>query len=313
MRIFVAGASGAVGRRLVPMLVERGHDVAGTTRNQAKADLVETLGAQPVVLDALDQEQVMAGVMEFKPDAIIHQLTAIGGAPDLRRFDHYFAATNRLRTEGTDNLVAAARAAGTRRIVAQSYAGWPAERTGGPVKTEADPFDPQPPANARETLAAIRHLERAVMTATPVEGVVLRYGGFYGPGNAVGADGELLAMIRRRRLPIIGGGTGIWSFVHIDDAASAAVIAAEGGPQGIYNIVDDEPAEVRVWLPYLAEAIGAKRPMRLPAWLLRPMLGEHATSMMTRVRGASNAKAKAELGWRPAFGSWREGFRTGLG
>lgn len=313
MRVFVAGASGAIGRRLVPMLVAGGHDVVGTTRSHKHADTVRDLGAGPSIMDALNRDQVMAAVDAAKPDVVVHQLTAISGSVNLRKFDEYFAGTNRLRTTGTDNLLAAARAAGVRRFVAQSFTGWPNERTGGPVKTERDPIDPHPMAASRESLAAIKHVEDAVTSAPGIDGTVLRYGGFYGPGNALGAGGELLEMIRKRRLPLVGGGTGVWSFVHIDDAARATVLAVEGGPPGIYNIVDDDPAPVREWLPYLARVIGAKPPLRLPAWLVRPMIGEYGASMMTDVRGSSNAKARAELGWVPRYPSWRQGFREGLG
>lgn len=312
MRILIAGASGAIGRRLVTMLTDRGHTVAGTTRTAEKVGALVSLGAEALVVDALDADQVLAAVQRFRPEVIIHQLTALRGTPDFKRFDQYFAATNRLRTVGTDHLLAAAKATDVRRVVAQSYGGWTSERIGGPVKSETDPLDPRPPANAAATLAAMRYLETAV-TQAPLEGVVLRYGGFYGPGNGIGKGGEALDLLYRRRMPIVGGGTGVWSFVHIDDAASAAVIAAEGGPQGIYNIADDEPAPVRVWLPYLAEVIGARPPLRVPTWLARPMLGAQGVSMMTEARGVSNAKARAELGWRPTFGSWRQGFREGLG
>ncbi|MBO0867049.1 MAG: NAD(P)-dependent oxidoreductase [Micromonosporaceae bacterium] len=321
MRIFVAGATGAVGRLLVPMLVERGHQVAGTTRSPEKADGLTAAGAEPVVLDALDRDRVVTAAADFKPEVIVHQLTAIG-ALDMRRIDRGFAATNRLRTEGTDNLIAAARASGARRLVAQSFAGWPYARTGGPVKTEADPLDEHPPANARQTIGAIRHLEQAVTAAAPVEGVVLRYGGLYGPHNALGRyadpdgttrDGDMLAMVRKRRFPVVGSGAGHWSFLHIEDAARAAVLAAEGGPAGIYNIVDDEPVQVREFLPYLAQVLGVRSPMRVPAWLVRPVLGEFVVNMMTDARGASNAKARRDLGFMPAWPTWREGFRTGLG
>jgi len=321
MRIFVAGATGAVGRLLVPMLVEHGHQVAGTTRSPEKADGLSAAGAEPVVLDALDRDRVVAAVADFKPEVIVHQATAIGQI-DMRNIDRAFAATNRLRTEGTDNLITAARASGVRRLVAQSFAGWPYKRTGGPVKTEADPLDDNPAGNARETIGAIKHLERAVTSATPLEGVVLRYGGFYGPDNALGRytrpdgtieDGDMLAMIRKRRFPVVGGGAGYWSFLHIEDAARAAVLAAEGGPAGIYNIVDDEPVQVREFLPYLSEVLGTKPPMRVPAWLVRPLLGSFAVNMMVDARGASNAKARRDLGFIPTWPTWREGFRTGLG
>jgi nucleoside-diphosphate-sugar epimerase len=232
---------------------------------------------------------------------------------NLRRFDRSFATTNRLRTEATDHLLAAARAAGAHRYVVQSYTGWVNERTGGPVKTEDDPLDPQPAAVAREVLAALRRLEHTVTTANDVEGVVLRYGNFYGPDTSLGEGGEVLDMIRRRRLPVVGDGTGVWSFVHIDDAARATVAAVEHGPPGMYNIVDDEPAPVHEWLPYLARVIGAKPPLRLPAWLARPLLGEQGILLMTEVRGSSNAKAKRMLDWAPRYASWRQGFRYGLG
>lgn len=313
MRIFVAGATGAVGKRLLPMLAERGHQVFGTTRKPQQAEAVRALGAEPVIVDALDAQALTQAVAKAVPDVIVHQLTALGGQPDLKNFDRYFTQTNLLRTTGTDNLLAAARSAGVRRFVAQSYTSWPYERTGGPVKTEDDPLDPNPAADARESLAAIRHVERSVAEATDLSGIVLRYGTFYGPANTIGRGGEMLEMVAKRRMPVIGGGAGVWSFVHIDDAAAATVLAVEGDQQGIFNIVDDEPAPVNVWLPYLAQSIGAKPPMHLPVWMTRLMLGQHILSTMTDNRGASNAKAKRELGFQPRYASWREGFRTGLG
>jgi nucleoside-diphosphate-sugar epimerase len=316
MRIFVAGATGAVGRRLVPLLTQRGHEVVGTTRSIVKADQVRTGGGTPVVLDLLDRDSVLDAVAKAAPEVIIHEATALAGAFDLRHFDEYFAVTNRLRTKGTDNLLAAAQASGVRRFVAQSYAGWTYPRTGPLVQTETDPLDDHPAGNSVQTLAAIKYLER-VTTAVPVEGVVLRYGGLYGPGNGLGRDdgrdGETLAMVRKGRFPVVGGGWGVWSFLHIDDAASATALAVEGQPLGIFNIVDDEPAEVRTWLPYLAEAIGGRRPLPVPAWLARPLLGEHGINMMTQARGAANGRARSDLGWVPRYASWREGFRTGLG
>jgi nucleoside-diphosphate-sugar epimerase len=313
MRIVVAGATGALGRRLVPLLVERGHEVAGMTRSPAKAADLRAAGAEPVVADALDRDAVQRAVGQARPEVVVHQLTALAGLTNSRRFDQGFALTNRLRTEGTDHLLAAARAAGARRFVAQSFAGWPFARVGGPVKTEEDPLDPNPPAEFRRPLDAIRHLESAVLGAEGLEGVVLRYGGFYGPGTSVGDGGFLLEEIRRRRLPIVGAGTGVWSFVHIDDAAAATVAAVERGAPGIYQIVDDDPAPVSAWLPALAAAIGAKPPRRVPAWVARLVAGEHGVVLFTDIRGASNAKAKRELGWNPAYPSWRQGFRTGLG
>jgi len=282
------------------------------TSKESNRGLVAELGAKPVVADALDPDQVAEAVGRANPEVIVHELTAIG-AVDMRHMDRDFAATNRLRTEGTDNLLAAARAAGARRLVAQSFAGWPFARLGGPVKTEEDPLDPDPPAKLRRTLDAIRHLEAAVLGAEGIEGVVLRYGGFYGPGTSAGVGGYLLDDLRRRRLPIVGAGTGVWSFIHIDDAAAATVAAVERGAPGLYQIVDDDPAPVSEWLPALAEAAGARPPRRVPVWAARLLAGEHGVILMTEIRGADNAKAKRELGWRPAYASWRQGFRTGLG
>jgi nucleoside-diphosphate-sugar epimerase len=302
MKVFVAGATGALGKQLVPRLVAAGHDVFGMTRSELRADLVRGLGARPVVADALDPDAVGAAVSRARPDVIVHQLTALSGALDLRRFDRAFAQTNRLRTEGTDILLSAARAAGTRRFVAQSFAGWPAERTGGPVKSEDDPPDPDPPAAVRPTLEAILYLERAVTGAAPIEGLALRYGGFYGPGTSLELDppaGEHVEAIRGRKFPIVGGGGGVWSFVHIEDAAEATAIAVERGAPGVYNVVDDHPSAVRDWLPEAARELGAKRPFRVPRWVGRIMAGQAATVMMTEIRGASNAKAKRELGWIP--------------
>jgi nucleoside-diphosphate-sugar epimerase len=315
MRIFVAGATGALGRQLVPQLVAGGHEVVGMTRTESKRDLVRSLGARPAVADALDPDAVAQAVAEAEPEAIVHQLTALSGSFDLRRFSDFFALTNRLRTEGTDHLLAAARAVGARRFVAQSYAGWPFARSGGPVKSETDPLDPSPPQAMRETLAAIRHLESAVTGADWLDGIVLRYGGLYGPGTSLSADpsSEIGENVRRRRFPVVGSGAGLWSFVQIADAATATVAAIERGAPGIYNVVDDEPAPVREWLPGLASRLGAKPPRRLPRWLGRLAAGEAATVMMTEVRGASNAKAKRELGWRPRYPSWRKGFADGLG
>ena len=313
MRIFVAGATGALGRRLVPLLVSDGHQVTGMTRTPGKAAGLRAAGAEPVVADALDRDQVLEAVVAARPEVVVHELTALTAMTGFRRFDREFAATNRLRTEGTDHLLAAARAAGARRFVAQSFAGWPFARVGGPVKTEDDPLDPDPPAQLRGTLDAIRHLEAAVGGAEGIQGVVLRYGSFYGPGTSVGVGGYVLEDLRRGRYPIVGAGTGVWSFIHIDDAATATVAAIERGAPGVYQIVDDDPAPVSAWLPALAAAVGARPPRRIPAWLARLLAGELAVVLMTEVRGASNAKAKRELGWRPAWPSWRQGFRGGLG
>ena len=307
MRVLVAGAAGALGRQLVPRLVEAGHEVAGLTRSPSKHDLLLDLGAEPLIADALDADAVADAVAHAEPDVIVHELTALSGSMDLRHFDRDFAITNRLRTEATDHLLAAGRAVGIRRFVAQSYAGWPFARRGGPVKTEEDPLDPAPVDAMRSTLDAIRYLEDAVTGASWTEGIVLRYGGFYGPGTSLGPDGgEHVEMIRGRKFPIVGDGAGVWSFVHIEDAADATVAAVEHGRRGIYNVVDDEPAPVAEWLPAIARALGAKPPRRVPVWLGRLLAGEAATVMMTEVRGASNAKAKRELGWQPRHPTWRQ-------
>jgi nucleoside-diphosphate-sugar epimerase len=311
MRVFIAGATGAVGSHLVPLLVAAGNEVVGTSRSEARLGELERAGATGVVMDGLDAASVRTAVLDARPEVIVHQLTALGGeAADLKHFDEAFAATNALRTRGTDNLLAAATEAGVGRFIAQGYTGWPNERTGGPVKTEGDPLDPSPTRASRETIAAIRYVEQRT---TDVAGLVLRYGALYGPGNAIGRDGVIVTMVQSRKLPLVGGGTGVWSFCHIEDAASATAIAVTRGAPGIYNIVDDDPAPVAEWLPELARIVGAKPPMRVPAWLAKPLIGEHGVSLMTKVRGSSNAKAKRELGWEPKYPSWREGFRTGLG
>jgi nucleoside-diphosphate-sugar epimerase len=307
MKVLVAGATGAMGQRLVPQLAERGHEVFGMTRSEGKRDLVRRLGAAPLVADALDPDAVAQAVAQADPEVIVHQLTALSGSLDLRHFERDFEPTNRLRSEGTDHLLAAGRAVGVKRFVAQSYAGWPFARSGGPVKTEDDPLDPDPPEAMRRALEAIRHLEDAVTGASWTTGIVLRYGGFYGPGTSLGPEGEHVELIRKRGFPVVGGGGGVWSFIHIEDAAEATVAAVEHGSRGIYNVVDDEPAPVAEWLPVIAASVGAKPPRRVPRWLGRLLAGEAATVMMTDVRGASNEKAKRELGWRPGHPSWRGG------
>jgi 2-alkyl-3-oxoalkanoate reductase len=302
MRVFVAGATGVIGRRLIPMLTAAGHDVTGTTRSPGKAAELRQLGATPVVMDGLDASGVLAAVSQARPEVIIHQMTALSSLRDFRNFDRGFAATNKLRTAGTDNLLAAARAAGTRRFIAQSYAGWPNARVGAPVKTEEDPLDPHPPAAMAASFLAIRHVEQEA-SGFP-GGVVLRYGGLYGRG----ASENMLAPVRKRMMPVIGGGTGVWSFCHADDAVTATAAAVTRGAPGIYNVVDDNPAPVAEWLPFLARCLGAKPPLRVPAWLGRLLGGEAAVVMMTESRGSSNAKAKSELGWSPRYPSWRDGF-----
>jgi 2-alkyl-3-oxoalkanoate reductase len=322
MKIFVAGATGVIGRALVPQLVARGHEVVGMTRTASKQDLLRSLGARPVVADALDADAVAQAIASAEPEVIVHQLTALSGpmsARDMRHPDRSAAAimTNRLRTEGTDHLLAAGRAVGARRFVAQSFAAFRFAGPDGAVQAAADPFDPDVPAAFRPGLAAILHLEQAVATIEWGEGLVLRYGGFYGPGTGISLapDAQMAGPIRKRRFPLVGDGGGVWSFVHIEDAAAATAAAVEHGDPGIYDVVDDEPAPVREWLPVLASALGAKPPRRIPRWLARIAAGEMATAMMTRVRAGSNAntKAKRELDWQLRYPSWREGFAQGLG
>ena len=312
MKVFVAGATGAVGKRLLPLLAENGHEVTGMTRS--RPELVRELGGEPVVADGLDRQAVIDAVKAAEPEVVVHELTALTGAlTNIRRPDRSFAQTNRLRTEGTDNLLAAARAAGARKLVAQSFAGWPYARSGGPAKTEDDPLDPNPPRTLRPLLEAMQHLERTVTGATELEGVVLRYAGFYGPGTSLARNGgEHVDVIRKRQFPIVGDGGGIWSLIHVDDVASATLAAIERGSPGIYNIADDAPAPVREWLPALAKELEAPPPRRVPKWLGRLLAGEAAVVMMTEIRGASNAKAKRELGWRLRYPTWREGFANGL-
>ncbi len=320
MKVFVAGATGALGKQLVPQLVARGHEVVGMTRSAAKQDLVRSLGARPVVADALDPDAVAEAVASAEPEVIVHQLTALSGpmgVRDARRPDRSVATimTNRLRTEATDHLLAAGRAVGARRFVAQSFGSFGFARAGGPVLTEADPLDPNPPAALRTAQAGYLYLEQAVTTIDWGEGIALRYGGFYGPGTGISLapDAVLAAPIRKRRFPIVGDGGGVWSHVHVDDAAAATAVAVERGEPGVYYVVDDDPAPVREWLPVVASALDAKPPRRVPRWLGRLAAGEAATAMMTEARGASNAKAKRELGWQPRYASWRQGFAQGLG
>jgi nucleoside-diphosphate-sugar epimerase len=310
MRVFVAGGTGVVGRRLVPQLVARGHQVTATTTSAAKLDLLAQLGAAGVVMDGLDAASVGEAVAAAQPDTIVHEMTAISpahaGQPDIKHIDRWFAGTNRLRTEGTDHLLAAAEAAGVAHFAAQGYASWNGIRTGGWVKTEEDPLDPGEGTIMHAVAAAIRHVEDAVLGAG---GVVLRYGGLYGPG----ATDDQVELVRKRQFPLVGRGTGYSSWVHLDDAASATVLAVEQKATGVFDVVDDEPAPVSEWLPYLAACAGAKPPRRVPRWLARLLAGEAAVAMMTEGRGFSNAKAKRELGWELRYPSWRQGFREGLG
>jgi 2-alkyl-3-oxoalkanoate reductase len=300
MRVFVAGATGVIGQYLVPGLIAAGHEVTGSTRSALKANQLKARGATPVIVDGLDREAVLKAVTAAQPEVIIHQMTALTSLKGFRKFDQEFAVTNALRSAGTDYLLEAAREAGTRRFIAQSFTGWTNPMEGSPVKTEEDPLNPHPPANAVRSMAAIRHLESAVAT----QGLVLRYGGLYGHG----ASDTMLGAVRKRQLPVIGAGAGIWSFTEVTDAATATVAAVTRGAPGIYNVVDDEPAPVSQWLPYLAASMGARPPRRVPAWLGRLLGGEMVVEWMTRGRGASNEKAKRQLGWTPAYPSWRDGF-----
>jgi 2-alkyl-3-oxoalkanoate reductase len=308
MRVFVAGGTGVIGQSLIPMLTAAGHQVTATTRSPGKTGLLRRLGAEPVVADGLDRHATVQAVLAARPEVIMHQMTGLAGESDPRHFDRTFAVTNQLRLQGTDHLLEAARAAGTRRMIAQSFTGWPNQPVGGPVKTEDDPLDPHPPASMTEGLKAIKHVEEAVPAGVP-EGLVLRYGLLYGPG----ASEELPDAVRKGRLPIVGGGTGVWSFTHVTDAAAAAAAAVTRGAPGVYNVVDDEPAPVAEWLPYLAACLGARAPWRVPAWVGRLLAGDSVVSMMTRNRGSSNAKARRELGWAPAYPSWRQGFPSWTG
>ena len=303
MRVFVAGATGAIGRYLVPSLVAAGHEVTGSTRSPAKAIQLKSAGATPAIVDGLDRQAVLEAVKAAQPDVIVHQMTALASMRNFRNFNKEFAVTNELRTKGTDYLLEAARQAGTRRFIAQSFTGWNNARTGGQIKTETDPLDPEPLPATRQAMAAIRHVEETVPGAAP-EGLVLRYGMFYGPG----ASESMLDVVKKRRMPVVGGGTGIWSFTEVSDAAAATAAAVTRGAPGIYNIVDDDPAPVAQWLPYLSECLGLKPPMHAPAWLGKLLAGELVVSLMTEARGSSNAKAKRELGWAPRYPSWRDGF-----
>jgi len=303
MRVFVAGATGVIGRFLVPGLIAAGHEVTASTRSGAKAGQLAAAGATPVVVDGLDRTAVLEAVKAAEPEVIVHQMTALTDLRSFRNLDKQFALTNELRTRGTDYLLEAANLAGTRRFIAQSFTGWNNARSGGPVKTEQDPLDPRPLPGTTKTLAAVRHLEEAVPAQVP-EGLVLRYGIFYGHG----ASDLMLEVVRKRQMPVIGGGTGIWSFTEIADAAAATVAAVAKGAPGLYNVVDDEPATVAQWVPYLASCLGVKPPMSAPVWLGRLLGGEMIAEWMTQGRGASNEKAKRELGWIPKYPSWREGF-----
>lgn len=307
MKVFVAGAGGAVGQRLVPALIRAGHTVGALTRTESKRPGLVEAGATVFIVDALNAGAVRDAVAAFQPEAIVNQLTAVPQQFDIRHFDREFALTNRLRIEGTDNLIAAGEKVGAVKFIAQSYTGWPYAREGSWVKEESDPLDNDPPRKLRSTLEGIKHLEGAVLSKFPRGGIVLRYGSFYGPGTAFSKGGAMFEAVKKRRLPIVAGGKGVWSFVHIDDVASATVAALDGRP-GIYNVVDDQPAPVNTWILFLAELLRAKPPYHIPGWVARPLIGEHGVVMMRDARGASNEKARRELDWKPAYPSWRDGF-----
>lgn len=313
MKVFVAGANGAIGKPLVSQLVAGGYDVIAMTRSPQYVTALRAAGAEPVVADVFDRDTLIEAVKRTEPEVVIHELTALAAMKNFNKFDDEFAMTNRLRTEGTDNLLAAAQAAGARRFIAQSFGNWNYARSGKNPKTEEDPLDPTPPRNQTQSLQAIRYVENTVVNANRIQGIALRYGNLYGPGTGFAINGNIAASVRKRALPIVGNGAGIWSFIHIEDAAKATIAAMQQGAPGIYNIVDDEPAPVSVWLPEFARALGAKPPFHIPAWLGRLIIGEVGISVMTQIRGASNAKARRELGWTPCYTTWREGFRKGLG
>jgi 2-alkyl-3-oxoalkanoate reductase len=312
MKVFVAGATGAVGKPLLPLLVARGFEVVAMTHSPDKVSMLRAAGAEPVVADGLDRNAIMEAVLRVRPTVIVHQMTALARLANLKHFDDEFELTNRLRTTGTDYLLEAAKAVKAERFIAQSYGNWNYERIGGPVKTEDDPLDADPPATMRRTMSAIRYVESTVVGAEGLDGLALRYGSLYGPGTSVAPGGTIVEAIRKRQFPIVGDGAGIWSFAHVEDVAAATVAAIERGAPGIYNVCDDDPAPVAEWLPELARAVGAPAPWQVPAWLGYLVIGEAGVSMMARIRGASNAKAKRELGWQPRYGSWRDGFRHGL-
>ena len=312
MKVLVAGATGGLGRSLVPQLVAAGHEVTGMIRSESSAAGVRAFGADVFFADGLDAAAVTAAVESVRPEVVVHQMTALKGGIDFKKFDDSFALTNRLRTEGTDNLLAASQAAGVRRFVVQSYAGWNLQHGGSATKTEADPLDAEPVPAQRKTMVGIRHLESVVTNAEGIEGVALRYGSFYGPTGDIGKGGSMVELIQKRKLPVIGDGAGVWSFIHYDDAADATVEAVESDATGIFQIADDDPAQAAVWLPEFARILGAKPPRHVPAWLGRLAAGDVGVAAFTEIRGADNSLAKATFGWQPGYASWRDGFRNGL-
>ncbi len=313
MKIFILGGTGVIGRYLIPLLVSEGHEITALVRSAERISEAEKIGAKGVPADLFNEEELISLIKKTEPEIIIHQLTALAGVTgNFRKFDQEFELTNRFRTVVTDTLLKAAELTGVRRFIAQSFCGWPFAREGGLVKTEEDPLDPDPPASLSRTLNAIKHLESAVKKSGKVEALALRYGLFYGPGTSIAMDGAVINLIKNRKFPIVGNGGGIWSFVHVQDAAGATVKAVSKGEPGIYNIVDNEPAPVSIWMPFLADALEVKPPRKIPLWVGKMMLGEAGISMMTKIRGGSNAKAKRKLGWEPVYASWRDGFVNGL-
>lgn len=312
MKVLVAGASGGLGRSLVPQLIAAGHDVTGMIRSESSAAGIRAFGADVVLADGLDTAAVREAVESVRPEVVVHQMTALKSGIDFKHFDRSFALTNRLRTEGTDNLLAASQAAGVRRFVVQSYAGWNLQHGGSATRTEADPLDPNPVSAQTQSMAAIKHLESVVLNADGIEGVALRYGAFYGPTGDIGKGGSMVEMIQKRKLPLVGDGTGVWSFIHYDDAASATVKAIESDATGIFHVADDDPAQAAVWLPEFAKILGAKPPRHIPAWLARLAVGDVGVAAFTEIRGADNSLAKSTFDWQPGYASWRQGFRQGL-
>jgi nucleoside-diphosphate-sugar epimerase len=309
MKIFLAGATGVIGARLLPRLVSRGDNVVALTRDRSNVERLTSHKVEVVVGDALDRDQMVDIMTRARPDVVIHELTALRDVMRYRNFDREFARTNKLRTAGTENLMAGAKAAGARRFIAQSYGGWTYERAGSAIKTEDDPLDPMPPRQQRISLDAIRRLEHIVTLQNDMVGIALRYGAFYGPGTNMAPGGQVWETVRKRGLPVVGDGNGVWSFLHIDDAATATIAAIDRGATGVYNICDDDPAPASVWIPALAEIMGAKPPMHVWKWLGRMAAGDVGVSMMTQIRGMSNAKARRDLNWQPRYASWRNGFR----
>lgn len=312
MRILIAGGTGALGSALTRVLTAKGHEVGATSRNPAKIDALSTAGVSSLQMDGLDRDSVFRAIEKFKPEVLVHQMTSLSGMKDLKNFDREFTLTNRLRTEGLDNLIAAAKATGVKQIVVQSFTGWPNVKAGSALKIETDALDSNPPVAMRETLHAIKYIETSLSNLTGVRGAVLRYGAFYGPNTSISMDGDIAQSIRKRMLPLVGSAKGVWSFIHIQDAAEATALAIEQNAEGVFNIVDDDPAPVSDWLPHLAERLNAKPPFHVPVWLASLLIGDAGVSLMTQIRGSSNQRAKSVLGWRPRFSSWREGFCSGL-